>query len=102
MYLAWTRFKRSATTIKAPHSPLASATGSCSFFRTLFKSKQEFAKTVPGFALFMVPYEHKIRSSPPSPAACVQRTHSSQSGHHEEGRWGAEVAVWSGGGGTST
>lgn len=42
-----------------------------------------------------------INSSPsPSPphtpaplAACAQRTHSSQSGHHEEGRWGAEEGV---------
>lgn len=63
------------------------------FFGSLFKSKEEFAKTVPGLALFMVPYEHKIRSSSPSPAACVQRTHSYQSGHHEEGLWGAEEAV---------
>lgn len=50
-------------------------------------------------ALHPHPHSHSL-------AACAQRTHSSQSGHHEEGRWGAEegeteeVVGGIGGGGT--
>lgn len=65
-----------------PTPPLAWATGSCSFvcfvfFSSQFKSKREgSARTVPGLALFMVPYEHiGTLTSPPSLLLPAYRGH---------------------------
>lgn len=87
--LVWTGLCGNKATIKTPQSPPFLA------FAVLWKPFFFFINTTWGchdstwLGSIHGSYKHKPIAA--SPAACAQRTHSSQSGHHEEDWWGGDT-----------